>query len=556
MLRYLGLGILLIFVVIALIAPLISPGDPHAYKGPMLSAPNDEYLLGTNDVGQDILSQLIYGSRTSLFIGITVGLISTSLSVGLGLLSGFNRKLDPYIMGLCNTILAIPNLLIVIIIVAFTGTNLWNVIVVLSLLTWPGYARIIRSEVMSLRERDYVKAVSTFGAKQNYILYKHILPGISSLAVVKFINTAQSAIVAEASLSFLGLGDVTKISWGMMLHYAFESDSTFISSAWQWWVLPPTACITLLIVSFAFLGYGKDSKKISRRTLNNKKVTKEDSKSELLSNETLLNIKDLEIKYLINTNQKKHKFGHKTAVNKASLTVHKGEIMALVGESGSGKTTIAKSLLRMLPSAQVSGTIQFKKNSVLDMTANEYKKLRWVDISMIFQDAKQSLNPVMKIGDQVDEVLVYRLGMKREHARSRTKGLLNDVGLDQSVINKYPHELSGGMCTRAVISMALACEPELLIADEPTSSLDTITRKKVLQLLKSKVDQFNLSMLFITHDMGVVAEMADTVAVIKNGEIVEDGSVWDVFDSPEHPYTKELIGSRNTSEFYKVSVKG
>jgi peptide/nickel transport system permease protein len=548
--RYFGIGILLLFIMVGIFAPSISPADPYAYDGPSLSAPDHEYLLGTNDVGQDILSQLIYGSRTSLFIGITVGIISTILSVGLGLLSGFNRRLDPYIMGLCNMILAIPNLLIVIIVVAFIGAELWNVILVLSLLTWPGYARVIRSEVMSLKEREYVKVASTFGARQSYILYKHILPGVYPLAIAKFILTAQSAIVTEASLSFLGLGDVSEISWGMMLHYAFQTESTFITSAWKWWVLPPTLCIALLILSFAFLGYGKETKKIVHRKFSLSQL-KEDTKMESLRNNVLLKVNHLQIKYPTTINQ----YEYKIAVDNVSLSVQKGEILTLIGESGSGKTTIAKALQGMLPACEVSGSIQYKQENLFKMSSHERKKLRWVDISMIFQDAKQSLNPVIKIGNQVDEVLIYHFGMKKGQARSKTKELLADIGLDESVINKYPHELSGGMCTRVAISLALACEPELLIADEPTSSLDTITRKKVLTLLKDKVEQYNLSMLFITHDMGVVAELADMVAVIKNGRIVENESVWDVFNKPQHTYTKELIGSRIIPKFSKSSVK-
>lgn len=549
--RYFGIGILLLFTIVAIVAPSISPADPHAFNGPTLSAPNHEYLLGTNDVGQDILSQIIYGSRISLFIGITVGIISTFLSVCLGLLSGFNQRLDPYIMGLSNMILAIPNLLIVIIVVAFTGAELWNVILVLSLLTWPGYARVIRSEVMSLKEREYVKAASTFGARQSYILCKHILPGIYPLVIAKFIITTQSAIVTEASLSFLGLRDASEISWGTMLHYAFQSDSTFITSAWKWWVLPPTLCIALLILSFAFLGYGKEAKKIVHRKFSLLPI-KEETKMESLNNNVLLKVNHLKIKYPININQ----YEYKIAVENVSLSAKKGEILTLIGESGSGKTTIAKALLGMLPTCDVSGIIQYKQENLLKMSAKERKKLRWVDISMVFQDAKQSLNPVMKIGNQVDEVLIYHFGMKKEQARLKTKALLANVGLDESVINKYPHELSGGMCTRVAISVALACEPELLIADEPTSSLDTITRKKVLKLLKDKVEQYNLSMLFITHDMGVVAELADTVAVIKDGRIVENESVWDVFNKPQHHYTKELIGSRIPPECSKSSVKG
>jgi peptide/nickel transport system permease protein len=553
MLRKMGLIIFVVFLVVALFAPLIGSHDPQSYDGPALSAPSEEFLLGTNDLGQDIFSQLIYGARTSIFVGMTVALISTVISIGLGLLSGYNRKLNPYIMAMCDMILAIPNLLIVIIVVALTGSHLWNVILVLSFVSWPGYAKIFRSQVLSLRERDHVKAAKTYGAKQGYILRKHIFPDIFPIAVAKFINTAQFAIVAEASLSFLGLGDITEISWGMMLHYAFQSTGTFITSAWQWWVLPPTLCIMLLILSFAFLGYGLEENKSmankkqkirspvqARQTRKLKKGNLPLYQEKLPSSHELLEIKDLHVAYPDHEGKKQQ-----AAVDGVSFTIQRGEILSLIGESGSGKTTIGKSLLGMLPFARMSGSIYFRGDNLMELTGHEWRKRRWVDISIVFQNAKQSLNPVLKIGVQIDEVLKYHKGIKGNPARTRTKSLLRDVGLDESLADNYPHELSGGMCSRVGIAMALACEPDLLIADEPTSSIDTITRKKVMALLQDRVHHLNLSMLFITHDMGVVAEMADSVAVIKQGKVVEQGSVWDLFNTPKERYTKKLMRTRD-----------
>lgn len=541
---------LLIFLVVAIFAPVISTHDPSSYHGPSLSPPNEQFVLGTNDLGQDLFSQLIHSTRTSLLVGAVVAIISTMISVVIGLLSGYNRRLDPYLMGLCNMLLTIPQLLIVIIVVAFFGSDLWNVILVLSLLSWPAYARIIRSQVLSLQEREYVKAAQMFGAKQFYILYKHILPNIYPLATVKFITTAKSAIGAEASLSFLGLGDVTELSWGMMLHYAFQSDSIFISSAWQWWVLPPTLCIVLLTLCFSFLGYKGESepykqwrgiKKQANR--KNELLYKEITKQENNPN-VLLQVTNLQVRYLEKRIHQKNHYQFEPALNDISLTLYKGEILTLIGESGSGKTTLAKAILGMVPNAEIKGAIYFQGENLMDLETKERNQKRWIDISIIFQDSKQALNPVLKIGEQIDEVLIHHLGMNKQAARERTKSLLHDVGLAPHILTMYPHELSGGMCTRVVIAMAVACEPKLLIADEPTSSLDAITRKKVIELLQEKAKQFDLSMIFITHDMTVVSKIAHTVAVLKGGQIVEQAPVWKVFNKPEHFYTKRLLETR------------
>ncbi len=415
---------------------------PVLLIGQTLTAPNEIYLLGTNDLGQDILSQLIHGTRTSLIVGAVVALLSTFLSVTVGLFSGYNRRLDPYLMGLCNMILTIPNLLIVIIVVAFSGSNLWNVIFVLSLFSWPAYARIIRSQVLSVKEREYVKAARMFGAKQTYILYKHILPSLYPLILVKFVTTAQYAIAAEASLSFLGLGDVTEQSWGIMLHYAFQSDSIFISSAWQWWVLPPTICIVLLTLSFSFLGYKVDEKTSLQRRRHKKQINiKEDGKhishgqmqAEAEYN-VLLKINNLRVSFPIIKRKRGEDSKPVAALTDVSLTLYKGDVLTLIGESGSGKTTLARAIVDMLPTAEITGAIYFQGESVMDMKLKNRNKLRWIDISIIFQDSKQALNPVLKVGDQIDEVLTRHKGMTKKEAQARTKLLLQDVRLNTSIV--------------------------------------------------------------------------------------------------------------------------
>jgi len=249
-----GLGILVFFVLMAIFAPLVAPYDPHQMYKP-LEHPNSAHLLGTNDIGQDILSELIYGSRVSLFIAFFVSLVSGLIGTALGLLSGYFERVGFFIMRIVDAFLAIPRLPLIIVIAAFIRPSIWNLIFIFVLFGWPFTARIIRSEVLSLRNRPYVDAARMLGAGDFYILWRHILPNVVPLVIVQLIMEARHVILAESGLSFLGLGDPTAKSWGMILHYAFVYPTIFISNLWKWWMLPAGLCITFTILSLTFIGY-------------------------------------------------------------------------------------------------------------------------------------------------------------------------------------------------------------------------------------------------------------------------------------------------------------
>src|SRR5262249_43431635 len=224
------------------------------------------------------------------------------------------------------------------------------------------------------------------------------------------------------------------------------------------------------------------------------------------------------------------------------------ETVALVGESGSGKTVTALSILRLLPypaASHPSGAIRFQGENVLDLPQNELRRIRGNKISMIFQEPMTSLNPLHTIESQVGEVLKIHRGMSDRAARERVLDLLNKVGIDdpEGRLGSYPHQLSGGQRQRVMIAMALANEPDLLIADEPTTALDVTIQAQILDLLAKLKDEFHMAMLLITHDLGIVRKMADRVCVMNNGEIVERGATQQIFASPRHPYTKHLLAS-------------
>ncbi|PXF52641.1 MAG: ABC transporter permease [Candidatus Methanophagaceae archaeon] len=249
-----GLAILLFFVTLAVFAPYIAPYDPHEMFKPM-EHPGSDHLLGTNDIGQDILSELIYGARVSLFIAFFVSVVSGIIGTAFGLLSGYFEMFGFFLMRIVDAFLAIPRLPLIIVIAAFMRPSIWNLIFIFIILGWPITTRIIRSEVLSLRTRNYVEAARMVGAPDTYILMKHILPNVFPLLVVRLIIEASHVIIAESSLSFLGLGDPTAKSWGMILHYAFVYPTIFISDLWMWWMLPAGLCITFTILSLTFIGY-------------------------------------------------------------------------------------------------------------------------------------------------------------------------------------------------------------------------------------------------------------------------------------------------------------
>ena len=249
-----GLVILLFFVTLAVFAPYIAPYDPHEMFKPM-EHPGSDHLLGTNDIGQDILSELIYGARVSLFIAFFVSVVSGIIGTVFGLLSGYFEMFGFFLMRIVDAFLAIPRLPLIIVIAAFMRPSIWNLIFIFIILGWPITTRIIRSEVLSLRTRNYVEAARMVGAPDTYILMKHILPNVFPLLVVRLIIEASHVIIAESSLSFLGLGDPVVKSWGMILHYAFVYPTIFISDLWMWWMLPAGLCITLTILSLTFIGY-------------------------------------------------------------------------------------------------------------------------------------------------------------------------------------------------------------------------------------------------------------------------------------------------------------
>ena len=256
--------------------------------------------------------------------------------------------------------------------------------------------------------------------------------------------------------------------------------------------------------------------------------------------EKLLEIKNLETAFRI-------KDDYFNAVDKVSLDLYKNEVLAIVGESGCGKSTLATTIMRLHNEnlTKSTGEIIFNGKNILDLTEDEMNKIRTKDIGMIFQDPLSSLNPLHRIGKQIEEALIYHTELSAEERQKRVIELLTQVGIPnpERCARQYPHELSGGMRQRVMIAMAMSCKPSVLIADEPTTALDVTIQAQILDLIKGLQAEMHAGIILITHDLGVVAEMADRVAVLYAGEVVEIGTAEQIFKNPQHPYTRSLLRS-------------
>lgn len=482
---------ILLFFLVALMGPAWIPYDPYGYESEPFLKPSAEHWLGTSQLGEDVLSQLIVGTRTSMLVGLSIAACSTLLVVVLGLLAGYFPLADKVINSTANVLLVLPDLLLILLIVAFTGGGIIQLIVILSLLSWPGYTRIIRSAVLTLKEREYVKAARAFGGSHFYLLRAHILPHLSPIIKTKFLLTCRSAILTEAGLAFLGLGDPNVISWGSMMNVVFSQPTIFLDSSWMWIVLPPVLLLTLLTLSLTFL---MEEKQPARR------------KAEKIAIQPVKQLQNGLQVYKVSIS-----FQNKDVVKDVSFQIKRGEIVSLIGPSGSGKTTLARAMYGLLPADAWSGEIQYDGHSVRrpDFARHHY----WKTCAFLVQDARSAFNPLLKLKDQFLE-----MGITMEEAVQAVE----EVALSKEILEKYPHECSGGMLSRALIALAFINQPDFIIADEPTSALDPILKKEIVSLLVEKVRRSHVSLLFITHDLDVAYAISDRIFSIKHQHVKEE----------------------------------
>ncbi len=530
-------GVLAIALV-ALLAPLMGLASPVAMDvAHRLAGPSPAHPLGQDEYGRDVLTRLVWGARTSLMVAFSAAAVSCVAGTALGVAGGFLRGLTEMLaLRAIDVLLCFPPLLLALLVVTLFGPGASTLVPVMALVYLPGFTRVAYAGVLTARSQDYVEAVRVLGAGRMRIMWRTILPNIGGPVLVQFSLAAASAVVLESGLSFLGLGVVPPSpSWGLMIGAA---RATMVQAPLL--LLWPCAALTLTILAMNALCDGlRDAvdphpatRRVRRRLLDAL------APGLLPATRDVLEVRGLTVR--IDTPS-----GAITPVRDVSLRIAAGETLALVGESGSGKSLTSLAITGLLPDAArvVGGAALLDGADLLRLPEERLRRLRGGAMAMIFQDPSSSLNPVHRIGAQIAEAIrAHRPGAD---AGRETAALLRRVGIPdpERRMAAFPHELSGGMRQRVMIAIAIANGPRLLIADEPTTALDVTIQAQVLDLLADLKRQSGLALLFITHSLPVVAEIADRVAVMYAGEIVEQGRTAEVFARPLHPYTAALLRS-------------
>jgi peptide/nickel transport system permease protein len=518
------------------------------------SGPSWSHWVGTDDLGRDVFSRLIQAGGVSIRFSLIVVTGALLLAVPIGLLSGYvGGRLDNFIMRVMDGILSFPGLVLAIALVSVLGPNIRNAMIAIGIGTVPGFTRLVRGQALAVKEESFIEASRAIGTPRRQILLRHVFPNVLSPLVVSASIVFGVALLVEAGLSFLGLGaQPPTASWGSMLQRAYTS---VLSHPWH--IIPPGVAISLTVLAFNTVGDGlraalNPAPRVRRRgRMGLTTVERETAPTSAPSG--LLVVSGLSLEFVNGTQVTR-------VVDDVSFSIRPGETLGLVGESGCGKTVTSLSIMRLLPSPPariVGGTVHFDGVDLLSLPFGDMATLRGDRLAMVFQDPMASLNPALTVVHQVGQVARWHEGISAEQARARALETLELVGVSQQRANAYPHEFSGGMRQRAMIAMALVCRPKLLIADEPTTALDVTIQAQVLELLHELRDTFGMAMLFVTHDLGVVADICDRVAVMYAGQIVETAPVSELFRHPQHPYTEGLLravpqGGRPRTPLYVI----
>jgi len=556
---------------------------------PLPYPPSAEHWLGTTVFAQDVVSQLLASTQATLFVGLLSAAIATILSIVFGVTAGYiGRGTDEGLSLIANVFLAIPGLPLLIVLADYVpsaGSSIVLVAAIIAITTWAYSARTLRAQTLSLRNRDFVEAARVSGESRLRIILAEVLPNLVPIVAASFLFTTLSAIYAYIAISFLGLAGSPTGSppglwnWGEMLREGFANNA--VRGGWWWWWAPPGICVALLGTGLALVNFGIDefinprlrTGGLSRRAAKKAGVNVRaplgltpvmgrspgrvapgagrpgpggDEPSS--KTDAVLEIRHLSVDYGYG-DQAVH------AVMDCDLVLRRGKVLGLAGESGSGKTTLALAAIRLLraPAVITGGSVLFHSRpftgdgpkgtiDLLNANLHELRAVRWSEIAVVLQSSLNSLNPVITVGAQFDDLLkVHRPQLSRQARNDRAGELVEMVGINPDRLRSYAHELSGGMRQRAMIAMALALEPQVLILDEPTTALDVVTQREILEELIGLRDRLGFAALFITHDLSLLVELADEIAVMYAGRLMERAPAQALFRSPRLPYTHGLL---------------
>jgi peptide/nickel transport system permease protein len=550
---------------------------------PLPLPPSAAHWLGTTVFAQDVLSQLLAATQATLFVGLLAAAIATVLSILFGITAGYvGRGTDEGLSLVANVFLAIPALPLLIVLadyVPYAGSSVFLVAAIIAVTSWAYSARTLRAQTLSLRNRDFVEAARVSGESRLRIILVEVLPNLIPIVAASFLFTTLTAIGAYVAIAFLGLaGSPTSFppglwNWGEMLREGFANNA--VRSGWWWWWAPPGIMVALLGTGLALLNFGIDefinprlrSSGVSRKAARKAGISPSTRlgltpvaqgvpgapkpagrPAAANAAEPVLEIHGLCVDYGVGE-QAVH------AVMDCDLVLRRGQVLGLAGESGSGKTTLALAAIRLLrpPAVITGGSVLFHSKPIsgdgpsgtIDLLAGglqQLREVRWSEIAVVLQSALDSLNPVTTIGAQFDDLLrVHRPHLSRTDRWGRAGELLEMVGMNGDRLRSYPHELSGGMRQRVMIAMAIALEPQVIVMDEPTTALDVVTQREILQELIGLRDRIGFATLFITHDLSLLVELADEIAVMYAGRLMERAPAASLFHAPRLPYTHGLL---------------
>ncbi len=560
-----SLLLLVLVALSAILAPIVAPHNPTEIFTAR-QAPSADFIFGTDDKGRDILSRMLYGGQYSLVIGFGATFFALVFGSIIGALAAVSRKwVSEVIMRILDIIMSVPGIALAAVLVLILGNSVPAIIFSIGFMYTPQIARIVRANIVSEYGEDYVRAVIVAGARAPWILWKHVLRTCIAPIMVFTVTLVADAIIFEASLTFIGAGIVEPTpTWGNIL-----ADARAGVLAGRWWqaLFPGLAimitCLALNILSEGLTdamaaapaapvdatnsasrrkddilasdpvrAYKEQAASLERRlsALREVELKRTDRHVPDHSVAPILEVKDLAISF--------ERHGDVHVVDGVSFDVRPGQCMALVGESGCGKSITTKVIMGLTdPKETITGQVLYKGKDLVTMSKEEHRKLLGHELAMVYQDALSSLNPSMLISAQMKQLT------SRGGTRSAEE-LLTLVGLDaKRTLESYPHELSGGQRQRVLIAMALTRDPSLVICDEPTTALDVTVQKQVIKLLNDLQAKLGFAMIFVSHDLALVAEVASDITVMYAGQVIEQAPTKELLTNPIHEYTRGLLGS-------------
>jgi len=537
--------VLAALIVFSIVVPAASPFDPNTGNLlDFLKPPSATHLMGTDSTGRDIMLRMAIATRVTLVAAVFAVSIAAIVGISAGLAAGyFQTRLASAITWVNSLVMALPGLVVLLAASVVLGNSIWMAMTVIGLLMSPSLFRLTYSQVTAVRNELYVDAAKLFGLSDLRIIFRHVLSVVRGPLIVQSGILMAAAIAAQGGLQFLGLSDPLVPNWGSMLNEAFTKLFTA-----PWLLVWPTTAIASASLSFVFLSNAiRDQLRIgSSRRIESKPVAPAleagaRREAEVPAEGWLLNVENIDVVF------SQPDGSEEQVVKSVSLQIARGESVGIVGESGSGKTQTARAILGLLDrGGRVSGgTVSFEGKQLELNSQKALRGIRGSRIGYIPQEPMSNLDPSFTVGWQLIEPLRRVGGMDKRQAEATVLELLQRVGFSNParVMKLYPHELSGGMAQRVLIVGAVSLRPALIIADEPTTALDVSVQAEVLDLLREIATEFGIALLMVTHNLGVVADIASRVYVFQAGQIVESGTAIEVFKNPKATHTQQLLAS-------------